>query len=335
MPEVQRKRKSRLGRGLTSLIGDPVEVDVPGSDTPGADTPSSDTQPEQSAITSPTQGRPQTKNQTETNLIELAPDAIHPSPFQPRKSFDDGDLDQLAESIRRAGMMQPVVVRPGASGDYELIAGERRWRAAKKIGLERMPAVVRDLPDEDAAELAIIENVQRKDLSAMERAWGFRTLADRFGLSHAQVAERVGLERSSVTNLVRLTELEQSIQDLLHTGAIGSGHGKALLALEAGAERERIAKQAADEGWSVRRLEQQAQEPRPARGTNGQASDGDGGGESIDPGRADLEKQLAEHLGTKVAVKTNGSGTKGKLVIEFYSLDHFDGLMSRLGFEMR
>jgi ParB family chromosome partitioning protein len=163
----------------------------------------------------------------------LAPDAIHPSPFQPRKSFDDGDLDQLAESIRRAGMMQPVVVRPGASGDYELIAGERRWRAAKKIGLERMPAVVRDLPDEDAAELAIIENVQRKDLSAMERAWGFRTLADRFGLSHAQVAERVGLERSSVTNLVRLTELEQSIQDLLHTGAIGSGHGKALLALEA------------------------------------------------------------------------------------------------------
>ena len=320
---TQRKRKSRLGRGLTSLIGDPVEV----STSPASDT-----------VQKPSSARPEEKSEHNTNAVRtglhnIAPDDIHPSPFQPRRSFDDGDLNQLAESIQRAGMMQPVVVRPASDGAFELVAGERRWRAAKKLDLPAIPAIVRDLEDEDAAELAIIENVQRKDLSAMERAWGFRTLAEKFGLSHAQVAERVGLERSSITNLVRLTELEHSIQDLLDSGALGSGHGKALLAFQAGSERERLAKQAADEGWSVRRLEQQAQSPRSAEMT--EPSKPDSGGEKADPGRADLEKQLAEHLGTKVAVKTNASGTTGKLVIEFYSLDHFDGLMSRLGFEMR
>jgi len=328
---AQRKRKSRLGRGLTSLIGDPVEV---GTSSPSPSTTQLNTVHDTpGAGGNPGEAANLHEIQTESGLVEIAPDDIRPSPFQPRRSFDDGDLGQLADSIRRAGLMQPVVVRPGSDGTYELVAGERRWRAARKLNLPAIPAIVRDLGDEDAAELAIIENVQRKDLSAMERAWGFRTLAEKFGLSHAQVAERVGLERSSITNLVRLTELEQSIQDLLDSGALGSGHGKALLAFEAGSERERLAKQAADEGWSVRRLEQHAQSPRPVE--SGQSSKPDSGEEKPDPGRADLEKQLAEHLGTKVAVKTNGSGTKGKLVIEFYSLDHFDGLMSRLGFEMR
>lgn len=324
---LQRKRKSRLGRGLTSLINDPVEVTPASSGTTEAPP---DTEVQSSQGLAPTR---QSDTHTNSEFIEVAPGDIAPSPFQPRKSFDDSDLIQLAESIRRSGMMQPVIVRPIASGGYELVAGERRWRAAKRIGLPRIPAILRELEDEDAAELAIIENVQRKDLSAMERAWGFRALAEKFGLSHAQVAERVGLERSSVTNLVRLTELERSIQDLLNAGSLGSGHGKALLALEAGTDRERIAKLAAEEGWSVRRLEQQAQEPRQAG--SGRSAESKGGGGESDPGRVDLEKQLGEHLGTKVAVKTNTSGTKGKLVIEFYSLDHFDGLMSRLGFEMR
>ena len=328
-----RKRKSKLGRGLDSLIGEVVSVEVP-IETVSRAGASSVPMPEFAPGTVRPGGRGDGLSDDRTNacytMLQIPTTDIAPSPFQPRRSFSDGDLASLAESIARSGVMQPIIVRrvgAGVSGEeYELVAGERRWRAAMQAGLEFVPAIERTLSDEESAELALVENMQRRDLGPMERAWGFRSLAERFGLSHAQVAQRVGLDRSTVTNLVRLTELEREIQELLDEGRLSVGHGKALLGVEPGTARLALAARAAKEGWSVRRLEQ-SQTARARRG---------GGGDRAAPAsRVRLEKQLGEHLGTKVSVRTNTAGTKGRVVIEFYSLDHFDGLMSRMGFELR
>lgn len=257
--------------------------------------------------------------------------------------MDEASLAKLAASIKAAGVMQPIAVRPasataGASDDgaaWEIVAGERRWRAAKLAGLSVIPAVVSSLSDRDAAEWGMVENLQREDLNTMDRAWGLKNLVEAFGLQHAEVAERVGLDRSSVSNLIRLTELEVSIQDLLREGSLGLGHGKALLSSESGPAREKLAKAAASQKWSVRRLE---------RATGGAATaavpSGVGGASASDPLRADaairdLERQLSEHLGTKVRIVTGASRTKGRVLLDFYSLEHFDGLMSLMGVELR
>ncbi|MCH9058442.1 MAG: ParB/RepB/Spo0J family partition protein [Planctomycetes bacterium] len=327
-----RKRKSTLGRGLDSLIGEVVSMEAPIATASEAGVATA-----APALLTPHSTRPDagkdwlSDGQTTpgSTMLQIPTTDIAPSPFQPRRSFTDADLASLAESITRSGVMQPIIVRrvgDGVSGEeFELVAGERRWRAAMQAGLKSVPAIERSLTDEQSAEMALVENVQRRDLGPMERAWGFRSLAERFGLSHAQVAQRVGLDRSTVTNLVRLTELEREIQELLEQGRLSVGHGKALLSLTPGAGRLALAARAAKERWSVRRLEQSQTLPR-----------GGGGGDQAAPAsRARLEKQLGEHLGTKVSVRANMAGTKGRLVIEFYSLDHFDGLMSRMGFELR
>src|SRR5207248_2832206 len=163
----------------------------------------------------------------------IAVTAIVPSRFQPRKVMDEGAIARLADSIKRSGLMQPVVVRP-AGGGYELIAGERRWRAAKLAGLVQIPALVREVGDEQAAEWGLVENVQREDLNAMERAWALRDLSQKFGLQQSELADRVGLDRSTVANLIRLTELEPEIADLIAKGKLSAGHGKALLMVPAG-----------------------------------------------------------------------------------------------------
>ncbi|MCL4221489.1 MAG: ParB/RepB/Spo0J family partition protein [Phycisphaerales bacterium] len=252
-------------------------------------------------------------------------DSICPSPFQPRTSFDQAELSGLAESIRRAGVLQPVLARRGAEqGTYELVAGERRWRAAEMAGLERIPALVLTLSDEEAAEWALVENLQRSDLNPMERARALRMLSERFGMTHGQIADRVGLERSSVANLVRLTELEEEVQELISKGRLGAGHGKALLAIEAGERRVRLALRAAEEEWPVRRLEASARNDgtSPARKPR-----------TAPAALADLERRLGEHLGTRVRITTVRDGTRGRIAIEFYSLDHFDGLMSKMRFD--
>ncbi len=333
------------------MLGDPVSVEVPSVDpvpnmraTPAEQSRSplaaSTTLRRRSAMTndddparqsdSPIQNMADGQTNTESYIVHIRPSDLTPSPYQPRRSFDEAGLKQLAASIRRAGVMQPIIVRrvtdKVSGNEFQLVAGERRWRAAMLAGLATLPAIVRDLDDEQAAEFALIENVQRKDLGAMERAHGFQSLAERFSLSHAQVAERVGLERSTVTNLIRLTELEREIQELLDHEQLSVGHGKALLAIAPGDDRIALAKRAAAEGWSVRALERANKEPV-------RASASSGGEAAVPASREHLEKQLGEHLGTKVRLKTNASGTKGTIAIEFYNLDHFDGLMSRLGFE--
>jgi ParB family chromosome partitioning protein len=254
--------------------------------------------------------------------IEVA--KVSPSPFQPRREFDQGALERLADSIRRSGLMQPVIVRP-VGGGYELVAGERRWRAAKIAGLERIPALVRSLSDSDSAEWALVENLQREDLDPIERAFALRALGERFGLTHAEIGERIGLERSSVANLVRLTELEEPIRRLIAEGKLTAGHGRALLAVPAGAERARLAAQAAQLGWNVREMERATRPaaPRPAAAPGARPAS-----------LTELERQLGEHLGTKVTITTDKSGKRGLLTLEFYGMDHFDGLMTKIAFRM-
>jgi ParB family chromosome partitioning protein len=266
--------------------------------------------------------------------------------------FDEKALDRLAESIKRSGMMQPVVLRSarpagGGSGGgvkYELVAGERRWRAAKLAGLARVPALVRELSDEEAAEWGLVENVQREDLNPMERAWAFRALIEQFSLTHAQIAERVGVDRSTVANTVRLTELEPLIQEMVTEGTLKEGHGRALLALAGGAKRVEMAKKAAAEGWSVRQVERAVaaaaleamhQGISSAKRMAEAAAELTAGLSPAKLARLDLERQLSEHLGTKVTITTDRGGEKGKLTLEFYGLDHFDGLLAKFGFRAR
>lgn len=269
-------------------------------------------------------------------IAQVPIEAIEPNRFQPRRAFDETQLAELAASIRSAGVVQPILVRPGAqAGRYELVAGERRWRAGKIAGLKHIPAVIWKLSDEQAAEWALVENIQRADLSPMERAWAVRGLCERFGLTHAQVGEKLGIDRTSAANLFRLTELEQDVRDLLDSGQLSAGHGKVLLGAPAGAVRMGLAKQAASQGWSVRRLEQ-------AVSRAGQAPTGAAPGVQISDGaRAkalavrELEKQLGEHLATSVRIRAGEGGKRGTIVIKFFDLDHFDGLMAKMGFNLR
>ena len=312
MEDSNPRKVRRLGRGLTSLLNEPVPVQV--SDSKHSEV--SDAQRDSSGV----------------RLIPVG--SIHPNRYQPRRVFDPVALDRLADSIQRSGLMQPVIVRPAEGSRYELVAGERRWRAAAKAGLDAVPALVRDLSDEDAAEWALVENVQREDLNPMERAWAFRSLVERFALSHGQIAERVGLDRSSVANTIRLTDLEEPIRDMISANRLTGGHGKALLMAPPGPERVKLAEQACDEGWSVRRLERAAAalaDPSPPPPVSAGRAAPDLGRVAA---RAELERQLGEHLGTKVTVVTDRSGAKGRMTLEFYGLDHFDGLLAKLGFKM-
>lgn len=310
------RKQRRLGRGLSALMQASVPVEV--SPVAGEHYRTLD-EPQPAAVVSDV-GKPP---QQAVESIALA--SIRVSPFQPRTTFDPAELAGLAESIRQAGVIQPILVRrAGEVGTYELVAGERRWRAAEMAGLETIPALVLVLSDEEAAEWALVENLQRADLNPMERARALKMLSEQFGLTHGRIAERVGLERSSVANLVRLTELEDEVQELIAGGKLGAGHGKALLGVEAGERRILLAMRAAEEEWPVRRLERSVRE--------------DGAG-SVRRARAapaaltDLERRLGEHLGTRVRIHTVRDGTRGRISIEFYGLDHFDGLMSKMQFD--
>lgn len=318
----------RLGRGLSSLIDTrtPVVVATPPV-APVVQSPPPAPAVAASAPAIAAQG-----------LIQVPIVDVYPNKYQPRGSIDESALSSLVESIKQSGVIQPIVVRPaaavggggvvGGTRRYELVAGERRWRAAKLAGLTELPALVRDLSDEESAEWAIVENVQREDLNAMDRARAFRSLAEKFQLSQGQIAERVGLDRSTVANFMRLTELEPHIQDLVSADRLTFGHAKALLGAPAGTPRIDLANTAMREGWSVRRLERSAAAlaagakpagPSPAPAPRSLALE-------------DLEKRLGEYLGTKVTIQSGRQGKRGRVVLEFYGLDHFDGLMSRIGF---
>ena len=255
------------------------------------------------------------------------------NPKQPRRDFDEAALEQLANSIRSAGVMQPIVVRQmGDSEHYEIVAGERRFRAATLIGLERIPAVIHEVDDRTAAEWALVENLQREDLNPIERGEAFRRLIDDFGMTHQEVAETVGLERSSVTNHLRLVDLDPTTRDAVRSGELGMGHGRALLAVSDLSQRAALATSAMAQHWSVRELERRirvAREPRPG------AASASADPLSKDPVRLhmdDLERRLGEVLGTRVAIQTGQKKGTGRLSIAFYSIDQFEGILERLGY---
>jgi len=256
----------------------------------------------------------------EQGFAALRLDRILPNPDQPRRHFDEAALEGLANSIREIGLLQPVVVRPADdSGDYTLLAGERRCRAARIAGLEEIPAVIRDVSqDSDSLADALIENVQREDLSPLEEAAAYQQLLEDFGMTHEQVAKRVGKSRSSITNTIRLLQLAGEIQGLLERQEISAGAARALLGLEDEAYAARIARRAADEGWSVRQVEDAVRErdtsegPQPARR----------GGRVRPAAIIELEERLSEHLGTKVKITYGNEG--GKLSVNYASLDDLE-----------
>ncbi|MFG0292470.1 MAG: ParB/RepB/Spo0J family partition protein [Phycisphaerales bacterium JB050] len=336
---MARSTKPRLGRGLSSLMSEPVQVEP--KPTPST-APSSPPVTKTDAIAptpEATAANVQPEADAKTVIQHIPLGSIIPNKFQPRTVLNEDELQGLAASIRETGLMQPIAVRPDSSSSsggaerYELIAGERRWRAAKLAGLERIPAIVHTVDDQQSAEWAIIENVQREDLNPIDRGLAYANLSRKFGLTQSEIAARVGVDRSTIANLIRIVELEPEIRDLIAGGQLSTGHAKALLSMPAGAKRIEIARTAVERSQTVRALEaicsSQGEEQVSNRNTIEDVQEA-----QIAAAIDDLAKGIGEHLGTRVKIRTK-NGLKGTLEIEFYDLDHFDGLMNRMGYTAR
>lgn len=278
--EMAMKRKA-LGRGLGALI-------------PGAP-----------SMTEPTAA---------PTMVPL--EGIQPNPLQPRRSFSEDSIRELAESIRQQGLLQPLLVRR-VPGGYELIAGERRFRAAQRLGLAEVPVTFRDADDRDLLEMALVENIQREDLNPLEEARAYRRLLDEFGLTQESVAARVGKERSTVANILRLLQLPSEIQVQIETGALTAGHARALVSLPSDDARLALAREVVTSRLNVRQTEQRARQQgqRPAA--------------TVDPDRQAAEERLTQSFGTRVRIAPRREGA-GRLEIEYYSLDQLNGLIDRL-----
>jgi ParB family transcriptional regulator, chromosome partitioning protein len=243
-------------------------------------------------------------------LRELAIELIAPNPRQPRHRFDEESLQRLAESVAERGVLQPVLVRPRPGGTYELVAGERRWRAARLAGLAVVPAVIRDNEDVESLELALIENVAREDLNPVEEARACAALVEDLGLTHKELAKRIGRSRSALSNLMRLLDLPEEVLELLERGSLSEGHGRALLMAEDHAARRSLARVAMAEGWSVRRTEDRARASNPAWSSNGTPPR-----ERITPhpeqqlAAQQAEESLSQALGADVHVRQMSDGT--------------------------
>jgi ParB family chromosome partitioning protein len=259
----------------------------------------------------------------EGELRTLVIATIQPGRYQPRHAMDPERLDDLAASIKAQGVIQPIVVRTIARDRYELIAGERRWRAAQKAGLTEIPALVKEVPDQAVVAMALIENIQRENLSPLEEAQALSRLIDEFHLTHQQTADAVGRSRAAVSNLLRLLELPAEIKRLLDERKLDMGHARALATLPED-RATLLALQAAEHGWSVRELEEAARRAESA--PNGKARKSAG---ARDPNIASLERELAEKLATRVAI-AHGRNGRGKLVIHYHSVDELDGILERI-----
>jgi len=280
-------RQKGLGRGLDALLGGEEPAAAPGE-----------------------------------SLRNLAIDALQPGKYQPRTRMDQDALKELADSIKGQGVMQPILVRPIAGGRYEIVAGERRWRASRIAGLASVPALVREIPDQQALAAALIENIQREDLNCLEEAHGIQRLIQEFGMTHATAAEAVGRSRTAVTNLLRLLELAPPVRELLAQGKLDMGHGRALLDLPAARQLE-LAREVVAKQLSVREVENRVsgQIRKPHAPQPRQKPDRD---------IVRLEADLSDRLGTTVSIKTGVKKGSGKLIISYGSLDQLDALLSKL-----
>jgi ParB family chromosome partitioning protein len=254
------------------------------------------------------------------SLKNLPLDLISPGPYQPRSIFDADRLEELAESIRHQGVIQPIIVRLNGDDNYELIAGERRWRAAQLAGIENIPALIRKVPDEIAIAMALVENIQREDLNPIEEATALRRLVDEFQMTHQEAGEAVGRSRSAVSNLLRLLELSEEVRELVDARHLEMGHARALLTLEP-ALQAKAAREVVARSLSVRETEQLVRRYKnpPAPKTN-----------SLDPDIQHLQDRLAEKLCARVKLSHNARG-KGKMVIAYNSADELEGILEQLG----
>ncbi|PLW70905.1 ParB/RepB/Spo0J family partition protein [Pseudohalioglobus lutimaris] len=254
-------------------------------------------------------------------LKELAIDLIQRGKYQPRRDMEPESLQELANSIKAQGVMQPIVVRPISDRKYEIIAGERRWRATQLAGLDTIPAVIRDVPDEAAIAMALIENIQREDLNPIEEAVALQRLQQEFDLTQQEVADAVGKSRSTVTNLLRLMSLQEDVRRLVEHGDLEMGHARALLGLEAG-DQSHAAGQVVAKGMSVRQTEALVRHLLEAKEKPKAAP-------TLDPNIRHLQDDLSQRLGTKVQIQHSAKG-KGKLVLAYSSLDELDGILAHI-----
>ena len=309
-------RRSGLGKGLDALI--PTNRNT-GTTTSG---------------TSTSDG---TNTESATGLKDIPVNAIDPNPNQPRVHFDEASLAELTASISAIGVLQPILVRPEGSDRFQLIAGERRWRAASRAGLQMIPAIVRVTDDVSSVEQALVENLHRQDLTPLEEAAAYQQLLEDFNMTHEQVASKVGKSRSAITNALRLLGLPPSIQSLLADGRLSAGHAKALLGTPDRSLQEQLAKRAVEMGWTVRGVEEAVRDSQPASTTSGGGAGTGTAGKTAakstsstgtkttalrPPGLLELEGLLAEHLQTSVGVTI--SGKHGKVTIDFADLEDLE-----------
>ena len=279
-------KKDRLGRGLGALLGEYMES-------------------------------PPSSDKTRVTAIPIA--SIVPNPFQPRREFSEQDLADLVSSIRENGLLQPIVVRPapGTTEQYELVAGERRWRAIMRLGWEDVPATVREVDDRTLLVLALVENLQRAELSALEEAEGFRRLADEFKLNQQEIADVVGRDRSTIANSMRLLQLPPSVRQLLASGKLTAGHARALLGLQNDRKMADLARDAVEYGWSVREVEAQVQRIKPPKARKQRTEKPRDGAEKA------LEDELQSVFGTAVRIRKS-RGNRGRIEIPFYGNEDFE-----------
>lgn len=290
---AEKKRVSGLGRGLSALL--------------------------EEAATPPDAKGP--------GVARLAVSDIAANPHQPRRNFDAGAMDDLIASVKAHGVLQPILVRPVAGGRFEIIAGERRWRAAQAAGLHEMPAVVRPLDDRTAFEIALIENIQRSDLNAVEEARGYKRLIEDFGHTQQVLSTIVGKSRSHVTNLLRLLDLPEAVQAMVEAGTLAMGHARALIGA---ADPLALAQRVVSEGLSVRSIEALVAgkaPPKPRHALSQPTGQASGNDANVDA----LEFQLAESLGMPVALSVAPGASSGSLTVRFASLDQLDWLCAKLG----
>lgn len=319
--KTQQKNKPRLGRGLSSLISIPdlpVEVEIPAG-APAAISAIRSDLLETPAITL----LPPIAAASDGATVELPVASIMPNPHQPRHDFNEAGLAELAASIKSTGLIQPVVVRKAGDG-YQLVAGERRLRAARLAGLINIPALVRDVDSATQAQMALIENIQRSDLNPIERAQGYSTLIEQLGLTQAELAGRLGEDRSSIANYLRLLDLSAPVQAMVRDGRLTLGHAKLIASVSDVLEQERLANLVITQGLSVRNLERVTQGATPKPTTRY--------AENLpSPHIQDLEKSISRQLGLRVQVRSGAKKGRGRLIIHYGNLDQFDELLERLG----
>jgi len=296
---VAQKRKT-LGRGLASLIPEAARVD---------------TESPRAALAS-------------AAVVQIPLEEIRANPLQPRRHFDAVAIEELASSIREQGVIQPLLLRPVESG-YEIVAGERRFRAASAAGLRTLPALVRRMDDSESLEIALIENIQREDLNIVEEAEAYRDLMEQFGYSHEELSRRVGKDRSTISNTLRLLKLPDEALDAMSRGAIAMGHGRALLGLADQGEDPLldVLTQVLASSLSVRQTEDLVRRTKAGKATRKTVKD-------LPSALEDLQDRLARHLGTRVKVKPRARGEGGKIVLEYYTRQELDRLIERIEGEL-